>query len=321
MTLDIGAAPNAGPAPGSASVKESSTAQFAADVIEASRVHPVIVDFWAPWCGPCRQLTPILERLVAEANGAMTLVKINVDENQPLAGQMGVQSIPAVVAFIDGRPADGFMGALPESEVRAFLDRLPRPANAADPLADPLAGTGADAAPSLDSVLDQADAALVETDLARAAQIYGQVAQIDPENARALIGLARIHIAAGNLDQARKVFALIRTEDTGITGYDVLQKTLEMAEQASGLGASDELVRLVNKNPDDHQARFDLALALNQEGDRIAAAGQLIEIIRADRTWKEQAARLKLLELFQVWGPSDEATLKGRRQLSSLLFS
>jgi len=205
--------------------------------------------------------------------------------------------------------------ALPASPV---LGSAP-PANAAAP--DPAAAGGPDAGPSLDSVLDQADAALVEADMAQAAQIYGQVAQIDPQNARALIGLARVHIATGNLEQAREVFALIRDEDAEITGYDVLQKTLEMAEQASELGASNDLARRVNEEPHDHQARFDLALALNQEGDHITAAAQLMEIIRADKSWNEQAARLKLLEFFEVWGPKDEATLKGRRQLSSLLFS
>ncbi|MEX0860849.1 MAG: thioredoxin, partial [Cucumibacter sp.] len=297
----------AAPAPAGL-IKASSTAAFAADVIEASREVPVIVDFWAPWCGPCRQLTPALEKIVTEAGGKVKLVKINVDDNQGLAGQLGIQSIPTVFAFSGGKPVDGFMGAIPESEIRRFIGRLPAPS------AQP------GAAPSLTEGLDSADAALAAGELDAAGEIYAQVLEVDPQNARAIVGMARLHMQRRDPAGARRVFAMLPEGSDKVPGYGPLAKALALAEEAAGLGEAEKLRQRVEASPGDHRARFDLALALNGEGRREEAAGELIEIVRRDRAWDEDGARKKLLELFEAWGAKDPATLAGRRQLSALLF-
>lgn len=300
-----------GTAPAGDLIKESSTATFKADVIDASAEVPVLVDFWAPWCGPCKQLGPAIEKVVAEQGGKVRLVKINVDENQALAGQMGVQSIPAVFAFSGGKPVDGFMGALPESEIRNFVAKVlsaaPQPAN------------GPDA--QIAEALQGAQLALEAGDLAQAQQIFGAILQVMPHNDEALIGMAQIALRADDLEQAEAIAESVSAEGRESQAYLSLISALQLANQAQELGDTSELEAKVSANPDDHQARFDLAIALNARGDKLEAAEALVTIMRKDRDWNEDAARKKLIELFEAWGPKDPATAKGRRLMSAALFS
>ncbi|MFD2182569.1 tetratricopeptide repeat protein [Rhodoplanes azumiensis] len=289
-------------------IKDTTTQGFVADVIEESRRQPVLVDFWAPWCQPCKQLTPILEKVVKAARGRVKLVKMNIDEHGAIPRQMGIQSIPAVIAFVDGRPADGFMGALPESQVVAFLDRLTR--GRAAPEGDPVA-----------EALEAADAALVDGDAASAAQIYAEVLQHDPENLHAMAGLVRCYVETGALDQARQTLAMVPEGKRAQAPVAAAAAALEVAEQAAALGPLVELEKKVAADPLDHQARYDLALALNAKGRKGETVDHLLEIVRRDRKWNDDGARKQLVQLFEAWGPTDEATVSGRRRLSSILFA
>jgi putative thioredoxin len=288
-----------------ASVKDTTTQAFVKDVIEESKRQPVLVDFWAPWCGPCKQLTPVLEKAVKAAKGKVKLVKMNIDEHPAIPGQMGIQSIPAVIAFVNGQPADGFMGALPESQVVAFLERLTK---------DRIGGEAKD-------LLKAADAALAEGDAAGAAEMYAQLLAEDATNVSAFAGLVRAYVATGALDQAKQTLAMVPEAKRNDAAVAAARAALELAEQAKTVGPVTELEQKVAANPLDHQARFDLALALNGKGRRHDALEQLITIVGRDRKWNDDGARKQLVQFFDAWGPADEATIEGRKKLSSILFS
>jgi len=313
VNVNISSSP-AAQTPPVALVKDSTDRAFKADVIDASLEAPVLVDFWAPWCGPCRSLSPNIEKVVKEKAGKIRLVKINIDENPGIAGQLGVQSIPAVFAFAGGRPVDAFLGNIPESEVRKFADKV---IAAAPP--------GAARAGSIEEKIKEAMTAAKEAlgagDLNTAAQIFGMVLQNQPDNSDALLGMARVYLKAGEPDQAQAVFDTIPEAARKGGDYVSLAAELKLLSEAADLSETDELQRAVDKNPDDHQARYDLALALNAEGKRAEAAEQLVALMKRDRAWNEDGARKKLLEFFEAWGAKDAATLKGRRLLSALLFS
>jgi putative thioredoxin len=271
----------------------------------SSRDLPVLVDFWAPWCGPCRTLTPVLEKVVKEAKGAVKLVKINIDENKRIASQMRIQSIPAVYAFKNGQPVDGFMGALPESQVRDFIKRL-----------------GGDAGPSpVDELLAIAAEAVAANDLGTAAQAYAQILQEDPQNPFALGGLAKCYLASGDVERAKQALAMVPPEFANHEAIATVQAQLKLVGQAEAAGDVAELHAKVQKDPADHQARLDLAAALAARGQSEAAVGELLESIRRDRNWNEAAARKQLLTLFEALGAADPAVQAGRRKLSALLFS
>jgi putative thioredoxin len=289
-------------------IKETTTQTFVKDVIEESKHQPVLIDFWAPWCGPCRQLTPIIEKAVRAAKGKVKLVKMNIDEHPGIPGQMGIQSIPAVIAFVNGQPADGFMGALPESQVTAFIDKLT--ANV------PAAGE-----PNIAEVLKEAEATLAEGDPATAAQIYAEVLAVDATHIAALAGLAKCYMATGALEQAKQTLAMVPESKRNDPAVKAVQASLDLAEQAKTLGPVVELERKVAANPLDHPARFDLASALNAAGKRAEATDHLLEIVKRDRKWNEDGARKQLVQFFEAWGPNDEATLEGRKRLSTILFS
>ena len=287
------------------SVKEVTTASFRADVLTASTRQPVLVDFWAPWCGPCKQLAPALEKAVADSGGKVALVKMNIDEHPQIAGQLGIQSIPAVIAFDKGQPVDGFVGALPESQIRAFIERL------VGPLQNESAALLAEAEEWPPRATRPAPRRSIPRFWPR------------PGEAKAIGGLAKLHVAAGRMDEAK---ALLETAPAAAPGKEqdpaVVARwaALRLAEQASNVGELAPLEQAIAANPNDHQARFDLAVALSAKGERDAAADQLLEIIRRDRKWNDEAARKQLLQLFEAWGLMDPASVAARRKLSAVWF-
>jgi len=287
-------------------IKETTTQTFVKDVIEESKRQPVLIDFWAPWCGPCRQLTPILEKAVRAAKGKVKLVKMNIDEHPAIPGQMGIQSIPAVIAFVDGKPADGFMGAVPESQVTAFIDKL---------------SAGMPGEPNIEEIIKEAEAVLAEGDPATAAQIYAEVLATDATNIAALAGLAKCYVATGAIDQAKQTLAMVPESKGNDAAVKAVQASIDLAEQAKSVGPVIELEQKVAANPLDHQARFDLATALNASGKRAEATQALLEIVKRDRKWNDDGARKQLVQFFEAWGAGDEATVEGRKRLSTILFS
>ncbi len=287
-------------------VKDTSTQAFPQDVIAESRKQPVLVDFWAPWCGPCKQLTPIIEKVVNTSGGRVKLVKMNIDDHPAIAGQLGIQSIPAVIAFKNGQPVDGFMGAQPEAKIREFIDKVAGPDKSA---ADVVAA------------LTAAQAALSAGDLEGALQVFSAVASQDPDNEKALAGLAECLIAAGDFDQAREVLATVPEAKRKAVEVVAAETKITLHEQAAKIGDPRALEARLAANPKDYQAQFDLAMILNAQGFRDEAADHLLAIIKADRTWNEDGARKQLVQLFEAWGPMDPATLAARRKLSGVLFS
>ncbi|MGF1660217.1 MAG: tetratricopeptide repeat protein [Rubrimonas sp.] len=301
--LGLGERPSAGAAD---FVKDGSDATFMADVIDASREAAVIVDFWAPWCGPCKQLGPALEAAVAATKGRARLVKIDVDKHQQIAGQLRVQSIPAVFAFVDGQPVDGFMGALPPSEVKAFVEKVAAMGPGGDPLGD---------------ALDAADEMLDKGEAAEAAQVYAAILGESAEETRAIGGLARAYLALGDVDHARATLDAAPAAKAQDAHIVAARAALDLAEAAAGAGETGELRARVAANPDDHQSRFDLAVALIAARDNEGAVEELLELFRRDREWNDGAARAQLFKLFDSLGPKDPLVAKGRRRLSSMIFA
>jgi len=308
-TMLQGAAPQAVPAD---LIKDSDQTKFAKDVLEASRTVPVIVDFWAPWCGPCKTLQPMIEKVVREAKGAVKLVKIDIDKNQMLAQQLRIQSIPAVYAFFGGRPVDGFMGAVPESQVKQFVDRLVQAAGGAP---------GEGGADDLAAALEHAKQAVAENDFALASQIYNEVLEVAPDNLMAIAGLARCHVQAGNLDQAKAVLAKAPPKDKSNAEIAAVQASIDLAEQAKSAGPVGDLKAKAAADPKDFQARLDLALAYWAGGQRQEAIDELLAMIKLDRNWNEAAARQQLLKFFEALGFTDPLAVDGRKRLSTILFS
>ncbi|MDA4845463.1 thioredoxin [Hoeflea poritis] len=286
-------------------IKDTTTAAFTTDVIAESNNQPVLVDFWAPWCGPCKQLGPIIEKVVTEQGGRVKLVKLNIDDHPAIPGQMGIQSIPAVVAFSGGKPVDAFMGAVPESQIKQFIDKLVKE----------------NGAPDIDAFLAEGRAALDSGDVNLAAQIFGSILQEQPDNAKAMAGMAECMLAAGQADRAKELINGLDEEQKKVPEVASLLARFALEEEISSLGDPEQLKARLDANPDDHEARFDMAKILNVQGAREEAAEQLLHIMKADRQWQDDGARKQLLTFFEAWGPTDPATLAARRKLSSLMFS
>ena len=307
MDILLGASSGA-PVDGAAAndlIKDGTAENFGVDVVEASATVPVIVDFWAPWCGPCKQLTPLLEKLVREARGAVRLVKINVDDNQTLAGQLRVQTVPTVYAFKAGRPFDAFTGAQSESQLRSFFQRLT---------------AGVEAPPSMAELIEHANLALADGDLHTAADIFQQILTEEPDKCAAIGGLIRTLVAAQDYDTARSYLGQIPDKLAQHGEIAAARTALELATSALALGPLDALKQKVAQDPNDLQARFDLALGLYAAGDAEQAIDDLLDLYRSNRAWNDQAAKVQLLQIFEALGFDHPLTLAGRRQLSSLLF-
>ncbi|MEO1693906.1 MAG: thioredoxin [Pseudomonadota bacterium] len=298
---------DANAAPASADViVDATTATFPTEVIDASRDQLVLVDFWADWCGPCKQLTPVLESVVTSYGGTVRLVKVDIEKNQALAAQLRIQSLPTVYAFKDGRPVDGFMGVQPESAIREFIARC--------------GGEEAGAA-DLAAALDAADQALEAGALQDAAGIFAAVLQEDQNEPRALAGLAQCYLSSGDRARAEQTLGLVPPESADHAAVVRARAALELAAQAEAAGPTDALSEKVAAQPDDHAARLELALACAAKGDKAEAVAQLVELFKRDREWNDQAARTQLLKFFEAWGPTDPATVDGRRKLSAIMFA
>ncbi|MEM0899326.1 MAG: thioredoxin [Pseudomonadota bacterium] len=314
QNVGFDAVPQSASAPSASgeAIKDVTTASFQADVLVESRNQPVLVDFWAPWCGPCKQLTPIIESAVRATGGKVKLAKMNIDEHPSIAGQMGVQSIPAVIAFANGQPIDAFMGAKPENEVTAFIEKV-------------IAAGGGNAVEqekaAIEDALAQAKAAVQAGDLNGAAQIFSMILQRDPENADALGGMVSVMLDAGQKDQAVAMLDQAPELIKDAAPLASVRARIELEEKVAGLGDPNALTRRIEADGNDHDARFDLAQIHAATGDRAKAADQLLAIMKADREWREDGARKELLTFFEAWGPTDPATIAARRKLSSILFS
>ncbi len=293
---------------GGALIKDVSEATFMQDVVEASKEKPVIVDFWAPWCGPCKTLGPQLEEAVNGANGAVTMAKVNIDENQMIAGQMQVQSIPTVFAFFNGQPVDGFQGAISASEIKAFVDRV-------------VAANGGEAESGLDSAVLSAEQMFEEGDIESAIETFSAILEEDIKNLKSYIGLVKCHLALGDLDQAEAIFNGIPAEISQDPEVDSIHAQIQLAKQAVDAGPINDLQQLVEKNPNDHEARFKLAQALHGSGQVEDAVDQLLELFKRDKEWNDEAAKSQLFVIFEALEPNNPIVLNGRRKLSSLIFA
>ncbi|WP_020590373.1 thioredoxin [Kiloniella laminariae] len=296
------------PAPKADLIKDSNQQEFAQDVVKASMDQPVLVDFWAPWCGPCKQMMPALESAVLAAKGAVKLVKINIDENQMLASQLRVQSVPTVYAFYQGQPVDGFNGALPPSQLTQFIEQL-------------IKKTGAEKADPVADALEQATLALENDDALAAISIYSQILEHFPENEAALVGLLKSQLAAKMTEEARDFFEQLPEEIRTKPEFSAIITKLELAAQSLDSTAVLELRRKIEQTPSDHQTRYELAQALQAEDNREEAADHLLYIIKTDRSWNEDAAKVQLLKYFEAWGMKDPMTVKARSRLAAILFS
>ncbi len=292
--------------PAAEPVKDISTNEFMTEVVQESSQRPVLVDFWAPWCGPCKQLAPALEAAVAATNGRVKLVKMDIDQHPEIPGQMGIQSIPAVVAFVNGRPADMMMGAKPEGEIREFIAKVAGPS---------------DQETQIEALLDHADTLVAEGAIGEAGNIFAQVLSVDPKNIRAIAAVGHLYVEQGNLEGARALTSQLEEAELSAPEMVSLLSAIDLAEQAASVGDHEPLLQAVEADPNDFQSRLDLALALNVSGKREEAADQLLEIIKRKPGWNDDAAKSQLLQFFEAWGLTDETTIAARRKLSSLLFS